>query len=65
MLMDEPFSGLDNRLRDDIRDETLALLKAEDTAVVWSPMNRMRRCAWPMKSHRYARPIVQRNALYL
>lgn len=34
MLMDEPFSGLDNRLRDDIRDETLALLKAEDTAVV-------------------------------
>jgi iron(III) transport system ATP-binding protein len=34
MLMDEPFSGLDNRLRDDIRDETLALLKAENTAVV-------------------------------
>ena len=34
MLMDEPFSGLDNRLRDDIRDETLALLKDEETAVV-------------------------------
>ncbi|QTN35839.1 ABC transporter ATP-binding protein [Cognatishimia activa] len=34
MLMDEPFSGLDNRLRDDIRDETLALLKDEGTAVV-------------------------------
>ena len=34
MLMDEPFSGLDDRLRDDIRDETLALLKAEGTAVV-------------------------------
>ncbi|SHH82954.1 ABC transporter ATP-binding protein [Cognatishimia maritima] len=34
MLMDEPFSGLDNRLRDDIRDETLALLKDEDTAVL-------------------------------
>ncbi len=34
MLMDEPFSGLDNRLRDEIRDQTLALLKAEDTAVV-------------------------------
>lgn len=34
MLMDEPFSGLDNRLRDDIRDETLALLKEEGTAVV-------------------------------
>ncbi|MFO7920102.1 MAG: ABC transporter ATP-binding protein, partial [Nioella sp.] len=26
MLMDEPFSGLDNRLRDGIRDETLELL---------------------------------------
>ena len=34
MLMDEPFSGLDNRLRDDIRDETLALLKEEDAAVL-------------------------------
>ncbi|WP_373356976.1 ABC transporter ATP-binding protein [Pseudoroseicyclus sp. CXY001] len=34
MLMDEPFSGLDNRLRDGIRDETLALLKAEGTAVL-------------------------------
>ncbi len=34
MLMDEPFSGLDNRLRDDIRDETLSILKEEDTAVL-------------------------------
>ncbi len=34
MLMDEPFSGLDNRLRDGIRDETLAILKQEDAAVV-------------------------------
>ncbi len=34
MLMDEPFSGLDNRLRDGIRDQTLALLKDEDTAVL-------------------------------
>ncbi|MBP1805901.1 ABC transporter ATP-binding protein [Rubellimicrobium aerolatum] len=34
MLMDEPFSGLDDRLRDDIRDETLAVLKAEGTAVL-------------------------------
>ena len=34
MLMDEPFSGLDNRLRDGIRDETLSILKAEDTAVL-------------------------------
>jgi iron(III) transport system ATP-binding protein len=34
MLMDEPFSGLDNRLRDGIRDATLDLLKEEGTAVV-------------------------------
>ena len=34
MLMDEPFSGLDNRLRDGIRDETLTLLKEVDTAVL-------------------------------
>jgi iron(III) transport system ATP-binding protein len=34
MLMDEPFSGLDNRLRDDIRDDTLSLLKEEGTAVL-------------------------------
>ncbi len=34
MLMDEPFSGLDNRLRDDIRDLTLEVLKQEDAAVL-------------------------------
>ncbi|WP_435141975.1 ABC transporter ATP-binding protein [Pseudopelagicola sp. nBUS_19] len=34
MLMDEPFSGLDNRLRDEIRDQTLSILKEEDTAVL-------------------------------
>jgi iron(III) transport system ATP-binding protein len=34
MLMDEPFSGLDNRLRDGIRDETLTILKEEGTAVL-------------------------------
>jgi len=34
MLMDEPFSGLDNRLRDGIRDETLSILKEEGTAVL-------------------------------
>ena len=34
MLMDEPFSGLDNRLRDGIRDETLEILKEENTAVL-------------------------------
>ncbi|MBB04552.1 MAG: Fe3+/spermidine/putrescine ABC transporter ATP-binding protein [Pseudooceanicola sp.] len=34
MLMDEPFSGLDNRLRDEIRDTTLAVLKEAGTAVL-------------------------------
>jgi iron(III) transport system ATP-binding protein len=34
LLMDEPFSGLDNRLRDDVRDSTLELLKSEGTAVL-------------------------------
>ena len=34
LLMDEPFSGLDNRLRDGIRDETLDILKEEGTAVL-------------------------------
>ena len=34
LLMDEPFSGLDDRLRDAIRDETLAVLKDSETAVL-------------------------------
>ncbi len=34
MLMDEPFSGLDQRLRDGIRDDTLAVLKEEGTGVL-------------------------------
>lgn len=34
MLMDEPFSGLDNRLRDGIRDDTLEILKEAGAAVL-------------------------------
>ncbi len=34
MLMDEPFSSLDNRLRDDIRDLTLNVLRTEQTSVI-------------------------------
>jgi len=34
LLMDEPFSGLDHRLRDGIRDETLDILDEEGTAVL-------------------------------
>ena len=48
MLMDEPFSGLDNRLRDGIRDATLEVLKAEGAAVLLvthEPAEAMRRAA--------------------
>ncbi|MFS4436871.1 ABC transporter ATP-binding protein [Paracoccaceae bacterium GXU_MW_L88] len=34
MLLDEPFSGLDQRLREDIRSETLSILREEGTSVV-------------------------------
>ena len=34
MLMDEPFSGLDVRLRDRVRDDTLAVLKETGTATL-------------------------------
>ena len=34
MLMDEPFSGLDKRLRDEIRDETIEILRNEGVAVL-------------------------------
>lgn len=34
MLMDEPFSGLDERLREDIRESTVALLKGLGAAIL-------------------------------
>jgi iron(III) transport system ATP-binding protein len=34
MLLDEPFSGLDTRLRDQVRDQTLHVLKASGTATL-------------------------------
>jgi iron(III) transport system ATP-binding protein len=34
ILLDEPFSGLDSRLRDQIRDDTLHLLKQTDAATL-------------------------------
>lgn len=35
ILMDEPFSGLDSRLRDDVRDETMAILReTRSTSVI-------------------------------
>ena len=34
MLLDEPFSGLDSRLRDEVRDQTLHVLKRNGTAAL-------------------------------
>ena len=34
MLLDEPFSGLDTRLRDQVRDQTLAILKEQGVATL-------------------------------
>ncbi len=34
MLMDEPFSGLDRRLRDEVRQQTVAILRASGAATV-------------------------------
>ncbi|MCI2398887.1 ABC transporter ATP-binding protein [uncultured Aliiroseovarius sp.] len=65
MLMDEPFSGLDNRLRDGIRDETLSILKEENTAVLLvthEPEEAMR-MADEIALMRHGR-IVQRGAPY-
>jgi len=65
LLMDEPFSGLDDRLRDDIRDETLAVLKAEGAAVLLvthEPVEAMR-MADQIALMRDGR-IVQRGAPY-
>ncbi len=45
LLLDEPFSGLDQRLRDDVRDETLAVLRetrATSIIVTHDPEEAMR-----------------------
>ncbi len=65
MLMDEPFSGLDNRLRDGIRDTTLDLLKAEGAAVllVTHEPDEAMRMADEIALMRAGR-IVQRGAPY-
>ncbi len=65
LLMDEPFSGLDERLRDGIRDETLALLKDEGTAVLLvthEPHEAMRMADQILLMRRGR--IVQRGAPY-
>lgn len=65
MLMDEPFSGLDGRLRDEIRDQTLDVLKSEGAAVLLvthEPAEAMR-MADEIALMRNGR-IVQRGAPY-
>lgn len=65
MLMDEPFSGLDERLRDGIRDETLAILKDAGAAVllVTHEPHEAMRMADQILLMRHGR-IVQRGAPY-
>ena len=65
MLMDEPFSGLDDRLRDEIRDTTLDLLKQEGAAVllVTHEPDEAMRMADEIALMRAGR-IVQRGAPY-
>ncbi|MBC7142650.1 MAG: ABC transporter ATP-binding protein [Rhodobacteraceae bacterium] len=65
LLMDEPFSGLDERLRDGIRDDTLALLKEEGAAVllVTHEPHEAMRMADEIALMRAGR-IVQRGAPY-
>jgi len=65
MLMDEPFSGLDNRLRDGIRDRTLELLKEAGTGVllVTHEPDEAMRMADEIALMRAGR-IVQRGAPY-
>jgi iron(III) transport system ATP-binding protein len=65
MLMDEPFSGLDNRLRDGIRDATLEVLKEEGAAVllVTHEPDEAMRMADEIALMRAGR-IVQRGAPY-
>ncbi|MFC7703339.1 ABC transporter ATP-binding protein [Plastorhodobacter daqingensis] len=65
MLMDEPFSGLDERLRDEIRDATLDLLKEAGTAVllVTHEPDEAMRMADEIALMRHGR-IVQQGAPY-
>jgi len=65
MLMDEPFSGLDERLKDEVRDATLQILKDEGTAVllVTHEPDEAMRMADEIALMRNGR-IVQRGAPY-
>src|SRR6056297_3921344 len=65
MLMDEPFSGLDNRLRHGIRDETLDILREQDTGVllVTHEPNEPMRMADQIALMRHGK-IVQQGAPY-
>ncbi|MEL6701441.1 MAG: ATP-binding cassette domain-containing protein, partial [Pseudomonadota bacterium] len=65
MLLDEPFSGLDERLRDEVRDQTIDVLREEGTAIVLvthDPVEAMR-MGDEIALMRHGR-IVQRGAPY-
>jgi iron(III) transport system ATP-binding protein len=46
LLMDEPFSGLDPRLREKMREETLAILHETHATSISSPTTPRKPCAW-------------------
>ncbi len=50
LLMDEPFSNLDRRMRDVVRDDTVALLRETRVTTMIVTMTRKRQCASPTAS---------------
>ena len=50
LLMDEPFSNLDRRMRDAIRDETVAILRETGATTIVVTHDPRRRCASPTGS---------------
>ena len=76
LLMDEPFSGLDSRLKDSVRAETLAILQAKPChGESWSRMTLKRQCGmgdriallkgWPSLCRRVRRKSSMKSQLDL
>ena len=49
ILLDEPYSGLDSRLRERIRDKMLHILRQTGTAAYWSHMMLKKLCLCRIK----------------
>ncbi len=50
LLMDEPFSNLDKRMRDTVREDTVALLRETGATALIVTMTPKRPCALPIAS---------------